>query len=52
MERAFAEALAVADAVVVNGGSAVGEEDFNVRMIEARGTVVHHYIAAVPGARS
>ena len=49
VERAFAEALAVADAVVVNGGSAVGEEDFNVRMIEARGTVVHHYIAAVPG---
>lgn len=49
LERAFAEALAVADAVVINGGSAVGEEDFNVRMIEARGTVVHHYIAAVPG---
>lgn len=49
LERAFAEALAVADAVVVNGGSAVGEEDFNVRMIEARGRVVHHYIAAVPG---
>ena len=49
LERAFAEALAVADAVVVNGGSAVGEEDFNVRMIEARGCVVHHYIAAVPG---
>lgn len=49
LERAFDEALEVADAVVVNGGSAIGEEDFNVRMIEARGTVVHHYIAAVPG---
>lgn len=49
LERAFAEALAVADAVVINGGSAVGAEDFNVRMIEARGHVVHHYIAAVPG---
>lgn len=49
LERAFAEALAVADFVVVNGGSAVGEEDFNVRMIEKRGRVVHHYIAAVPG---
>ncbi len=35
--------------MVVNGGSAVGEEDFNVRMIERRGKVVHHYIAAVPG---
>lgn len=49
LERAFEEALAVADAVVINGGSAIGEEDFNVRMIEKRGTVVHHYIAAVPG---
>lgn len=49
LERAFTEALAVADAVVINGGSAVGEEDFNVRMIERRGRVVHHYIAAVPG---
>lgn len=49
LERAFTEALAIADAVVINGGSAVGEEDFNVRMIERRGRVVHHYIAAVPG---
>lgn len=49
LERAFEEALAVADAVVINGGSAIGEEDFNVRMIEKRGSVIHHYIAAVPG---
>ncbi|MEG1493655.1 MAG: molybdopterin molybdotransferase MoeA [Gordonibacter sp.] len=49
LETAFVEALAVADAVIINGGSAVGEEDFNVRMIEARGRVIHHYIAAVPG---
>ena len=46
---AFDEALSVADIVVINGGSAVGAEDFNVRMIESRGTVIHHYIAAVPG---
>ena len=38
-----------ADVVVVNGGSALGEEDFNVKLIERRGQVVHHYIAAVPG---
>lgn len=49
LETAFNEALEVADVVVINGGSAVGEEDFNVRMIEKRGRVVHHYIAAVPG---
>lgn len=49
LETAFDGALAVADAVIINGGSAVGEEDFNVRMIEKRGRVIHHYIAAVPG---
>ena len=49
LEEAFAEALAAADLVVINGGSAVGKEDFNVRMIEERGKVIHHYIAAVPG---
>lgn len=49
LERAFEAALATADVVVVNGGSALGEEDFNVRLIERRGQVVHHYIAAVPG---
>lgn len=49
LESAFGEALASADVVIINGGSAVGAEDFNVRLIEARGKVVHHYIAAVPG---
>lgn len=49
LERAFDEALSCCDLVVVGGGSAIGEEDFNVRMIEQRGRVVHHYIAAVPG---
>ena len=49
LRKAFDRALSVADAVVVNGGSALGAEDFNVRMIEGRGHVVHHYIAAVPG---
>ena len=49
LERAFERALAVADLVVINGGSALGDEDFNVRMIEKRGHVVHHYIAAAPG---
>lgn len=49
LELAFNEALEVADVLVVNGGSAVGAEDFNVTMIENRGKVVHHYIAAVPG---
>ena len=49
LEEAFTRALEVADLVVINGGSALGEEDFNVRMIEKRGKVVHHYIAAAPG---
>ena len=49
LERAFDRAIECADLVVINGGSALGEEDFNVRMIEQRGRVVHHYIAAAPG---
>lgn len=49
LEAAFERALETSDLVVVNGGSAVGEEDFNVRMIEKRGRVVHHYVAAAPG---
>ncbi|CAK7050295.1 MAG: Molybdopterin molybdenumtransferase [Paraeggerthella hongkongensis] len=49
LERAFEEALSTADLVVINGGSALGEEDFNARLIKRRGRVVHHYIAAVPG---
>ncbi len=49
LEEAFERALEAADLVVINGGSALGEEDFNVRIIEKRGFVVHHYIAAAPG---
>ena len=49
LREALDRALESCDAVVVNGGSAVGSEDFNVRIIEERGRVVHHYIAAVPG---
>ena len=49
LESAFERALEMSDLVVINGGSALGDEDFNVRMIEKRGQVVHHYIAAAPG---
>jgi molybdopterin molybdotransferase/putative molybdopterin biosynthesis protein len=49
LAEVFGEAVAHCDIVVINGGSAVGDEDFNVRMIEERGRVIHHYIAAVPG---
>ncbi|MGI6216684.1 MAG: molybdopterin molybdotransferase MoeA [Coriobacteriales bacterium] len=49
LERALDTAVASCDCVVINGGSAVGSEDFNVRLMEKRGKVVHHYISAVPG---
>lgn len=49
LEDAFDRALATCDVVVLNGGSAVGSEDFNVQLMQRRGQVVHHYIAAVPG---
>jgi len=49
LQEAFHSALAHCDIVVMNAGSAVGEEDFNVALIKERGEVFHHFIAAVPG---
>ena len=49
LREAFKAALSQADIIIVNAGSAVGQEDFNVSLIEECGKVVHHYIAAVPG---
>jgi molybdopterin molybdotransferase len=49
LTEAFDQAFIAADIVVINGGSASGDEDFNYRLITDRGTVIHHYIAAAPG---
>ena len=49
LREAFDTAIALSDIVIINAGSAVGQEDFNVALIEERGRIIHHYIAAVPG---
>lgn len=49
LEAALAAALHTADAVIINGGSARGGEDFNFRLLETKGRLIHHYIAAAPG---
>lgn len=46
---ALDRALAEADIVLLNGGSSKGEEDFNARLLEERGQVLFHWVAAAPG---
>jgi putative molybdopterin biosynthesis protein len=46
---AFDDALAVADAVVINAGTSAGREDFTRTVIEGRGRVVVHGVAMRPG---
>ncbi len=48
-EKALNEALAQADIVILNGGSSKGEEDYNARMLEEKGVVLFHWVAAAPG---
>ncbi len=49
LNRAIEEAIESADMVVINGGTALGSEDFNFQILRERGKLVHHYIAAAPG---
>jgi molybdopterin molybdotransferase/putative molybdopterin biosynthesis protein len=48
-EAALDKALALADVVLINGGSSKGEEDFNARILEQRGAALFHGVAAAPG---
>lgn len=43
------QALKDADAVILNGGSSKGEEDFNARLLEERESALFHRVAAAPG---
>ncbi len=43
------EALALADIVILNGGSSRGEEDFNCRLLQERAEFFRHGVRAVPG---
>ncbi|MEG0417635.1 MAG: molybdopterin molybdotransferase MoeA [Gordonibacter sp.] len=49
IDRALDRALEYADIVIVNGGSSRGEEDFNARLLQRRGTYFRHGVRAVPG---
>lgn len=49
IDAALTLALERADIVVLNGGSAQGEEDFTCRMLEQQGEVLCHGVAAGPG---
>lgn len=46
---ALDRALEEADVVLLNGGSSKGEEDFNARLLEERGSALFHWVAAAPG---
>lgn len=46
---ALDKALLSCDLVIVNGGTALGGADGNFELIEKRGRLIHHYIAAAPG---
>ena len=49
LEQRLDEALSTADIVIINAGTAKGSEDFNFRMLDRRGKLLSHYVAAAPG---
>lgn len=49
LEQALEDAIKVADIVVINGGTAKGKEDYNTLLIESKGKLLNHYVAAAPG---
>lgn len=49
LEAVLEKALKEADAVILNGGSSKGEEDYNARILEERGAALFHWVAAAPG---
>jgi len=49
LEHALDEALAQADIVILNAGSSKGGEDFNATLLEQKGELLCHWIAAAPG---
>ncbi len=49
LAEALERALQAADVVLLNGGSSKGAEDYNARLLEERGAVLFHWVAAAPG---
>jgi molybdopterin molybdotransferase/putative molybdopterin biosynthesis protein len=49
LKASLLEALAVSDAVIINGGSSKGAEDYNARLLAELGDIVCHGVHAAPG---
>ena len=49
LKPALDKALLECDAVVIDGGSSKGEEDYNTRLLESEGQLLLHWVAAGPG---
>lgn len=49
LEQTLDSALAVADIVLINGGSSRGTEDFNATLLQKKASFFRHGIKAVPG---
>ena len=49
LEEVVYRAMEEADLVLINGGSSMGEEDFNARFLEENGEVIVHGVSAGPG---
>jgi len=49
LKERLAEALSIADVVILNAGTAKGREDYNYSILGHEGNLIHHYIAAAPG---
>ncbi|MCF0121530.1 MAG: molybdopterin molybdotransferase MoeA, partial [Oscillospiraceae bacterium] len=49
LEKAVFQALDIADAVIINGGSSVGGEDFNATILQKHAEFFSHGVKAVPG---
>ena len=49
LERALEDALAMADIVIIGGGSSKGDEDCNATLLHEKGQVLCHGAQAVPG---
>ena len=49
LKPALDKALEECDAVVIDGGSSKGEEDYNTRLLESEGKLLLHWVLAGPG---
>ncbi len=49
LKERLVRALEMADLVILNAGTAKGDEDFSFRLLGENGMLIHHYIAMAPG---